>query len=205
MHTPCQNYLLKKKTLYIINLSDDKIFDMIFEYKMMAKKLRSEADSFQHSENELTQKIKDFISQNSSKDAKTNAQEILKNRNNSKKYVYLASKLEAVHDRLLQAQKSNHLTEEMKEMTAKMNSAITGMDLDTVSSILGNYEKIFEGVYGNVEGKDEDFKGKFEDNDVNDLIGNIGNQNNLKFGDQFPELAEKNKQEGDNQENGGNK
>jgi hypothetical protein len=83
--------------------ASDKMFDMIFEFKMMAKEFEKIARKSQNEENQVKLKVKQAIEKNDMKAAQMYAADAIRKRNESKKYQTLSFKIDAVHSRLKNA------------------------------------------------------------------------------------------------------
>jgi hypothetical protein len=80
--------------------ASDKMFDMIFEFKMMSKQFRKEATKAEQAEKQLVLKVKDAIEKNMLETAKIHASDAIRKKNEARRYLVLSSKLDAVHSRL---------------------------------------------------------------------------------------------------------
>lgn len=83
--------------------ASDKMFDQIFEFKMMAKNYNKEAVKAANQEKALALKVKDAIEKNMLEAARIHASDAIRKKNEAKRYQILASKLDAVHSRLQNA------------------------------------------------------------------------------------------------------
>lgn len=83
--------------------ASDKMFDMIFEFKMMSKQFRKEASKSEAAERQFILKVKDAIEKNMSETAKIHAADAIRKKNEARRYLVLSSKLDAVHSRLQNA------------------------------------------------------------------------------------------------------
>jgi charged multivesicular body protein 1 len=83
--------------------SSDKMFDTIFEFKMMAKQMKKESAKAEQQEKLCIQKVKQAIENNLLDTAKIHAADAIRKKNESKRLLILSSKLEAVQSRLQSA------------------------------------------------------------------------------------------------------
>jgi charged multivesicular body protein 1 len=83
--------------------ASDKMFDMIFEFRMMSKSLKKESDKSQNAEKQLILRVKDSIEKNLPETAKIHAADAIRKRTEARRYLLLSSKLEAVQQRLQSA------------------------------------------------------------------------------------------------------
>ena len=80
--------------------ASDKMFDMIFEFRMMSKSLKKESDKCNNAEKQCILKVKDSIERNMPETAKIHAADAIRKKTEAKRYLMLSSKLEAVQQRL---------------------------------------------------------------------------------------------------------
>jgi charged multivesicular body protein 1 len=81
----------------------DKMFDMIFEFRMMSKNLKKESDKAMNAEKQCILKVKDAIEKNLPENAKIHAGDAIRKKTEGRRYLLLSSKLEAVQQRLQSA------------------------------------------------------------------------------------------------------
>ncbi len=87
--------------------SADKMFDMIFEFKMMSKQFQKESLKATTQEKALYLKVKDAIEKGNVEGAKIFASDAIRKKNEAKRMQVLSSKIEAVHTRLQNAYQTN--------------------------------------------------------------------------------------------------
>lgn len=83
--------------------ASDKMFDMIFEFKMMSKQFLKESKKAETAERAFILKVKDAIEKNMPEAAKIHASDAIRKKNEAQRYQMLSSKLDAVHTRLQNA------------------------------------------------------------------------------------------------------
>ncbi len=83
--------------------ASDKMFDMIFEFKMMAKEFEKNARKSQNEENTVKMKVKQAMEKNDMKAAQMYAADAIRKKNEAKRYQTLSFKIDAVHGRLKNA------------------------------------------------------------------------------------------------------
>jgi len=91
--------------------ASDKMFDMIFDFKMMAKEFEKNGRKSQNEEAQTKLKVKQAIEKNDMKAAQMYAADAIRKRNEAKRYQTLAFKIDTVHSRLknaYQTQKVNN-------------------------------------------------------------------------------------------------
>jgi division protein CdvB (Snf7/Vps24/ESCRT-III family) len=83
--------------------ASDKMLDMLYEFKFMAKNLRKEATKAENAEKQFILKVKDAIEKNMPETARIHAADAIRKKNEARRYLTLSSKLDAVHARLQSA------------------------------------------------------------------------------------------------------
>ncbi len=83
--------------------ASDKMMDMIYEFKFMAKNLRKEANKAENQEKQFIMRVKDAIEKNMPDTAKIHAADAIRKKTEARRYLTLSSKLDAVHARLQSA------------------------------------------------------------------------------------------------------
>jgi charged multivesicular body protein 1 len=83
--------------------ASDKMFDMIFEFRMMSKSFKKESDKSANAEKQMILRVKDSIEKNLPETAKIHAADAIRKRTEARRYLLLSSKLEAVQQRLQSA------------------------------------------------------------------------------------------------------
>jgi charged multivesicular body protein 1 len=92
--------------------ASDQMFDMIFEFKSVAKQMKKESTKAENQEKQAILKVKEAIEKNLVDSARIYASDAIRKKNEAKRYLVLSSKLDAVHSRLqnaYQTQKVNIL------------------------------------------------------------------------------------------------
>ncbi len=83
--------------------ASDKMFDMIFEFKMMAKEFEKNAKKSAQEEKNVKLKVKSAMEKNDMNAAKMFAQDAIRKKNEVRRYQGLSFKIDAVHSRLKNA------------------------------------------------------------------------------------------------------
>lgn len=86
-----------------VQSASDKMFDMIYDFKFMAKNFAKESKKAEAGERQSIMRVKDAIEKNLGETAKIHAADAIRKRNEARKYLILSSKIEAVHSRLQNA------------------------------------------------------------------------------------------------------
>ena len=141
----------------------DKIFDTMFEFKMMAKQMQKEAGRSEKQSKALVEKVKKCIAKNDYEQAKLAASDAIRQKNMVKRYRVLSSKIDTVAQRLKTAYQNQKLSEQMQTLTQQLLGAGNMMD------------QVFDNVNA----------GTVNENEVNQLIGQIAQQNGMKLSDEF--------------------
>ena len=97
----------------------DKIFDTMFEFKMMAKSMERESKKAETQSKSLVEKVKKCIAKGDYEQAKVAASDAIRQKNMVKRYRVLSSKIDTVAQRLSLSKSKTHRT------NAKPHSTIT--------------------------------------------------------------------------------
>jgi DNA invertase Pin-like site-specific DNA recombinase len=100
------------KPLKPVQQASDKMFDMLYEFKNMARQFERESVKSARQEDALKIKVKDAIKKNMMENAKIIATDAIRKKNDAQRYKVLSSKLDTVYSRLqnaYQTQKVNIL------------------------------------------------------------------------------------------------
>ena len=85
----------------------------------------------------------------------------------------------------------------MQQLTQTMSSALGAMDLVKVNETMKNFETMFDNLDVNAEFMDRVMDnvnaGTYEEKDVNNLIGQVAQEFNIRLEDQFSDISAKNK------------
>ena len=167
----------------------DKMFDNIFEFKMMAKNFAKESKKAETAHKNLLGKVKDLIAKGDYEKAKVVASDAIRKKNDIKRYQVLSSKLDTLTQRLQSAYQTQQLTENMKSLTSKMISAGSVGDMVQINETMSNFEKMFDDLDVNSNMMNEVFDnvnaGTTNDNEVNQLINQVAEANGMKVMDEL--------------------
>jgi charged multivesicular body protein 1 len=167
----------------------DKIFDTMFEFKMMAKQMQKEAGRSEKQSKALVEKVKKCIAKNDYEQAKLAASDAIRQKNMVKRYRVLSSKIDTVAQRLKTAYQNQKLSEQMTSLTQQLLGAGSMMDIVKMTETMSNFEKLFDDLDINSNMMDQVFDnvnaGTVNENEVNQLIGQIAQQNGMKLSDEF--------------------
>ena len=184
----------------------DKIFDTMFEFKMMSKSMAKESTKAESQSKALVKKVKDCIAKGDYEHAKLAASDAIRQKNMVKRYRALSSKIDTVGQRLQAAYQNQRLTEQMQSLTNQLLGAGNAMDIVKMTETMANFEKLFDDLDVNSNMMDQVFDnvnaGTVNEQEVNQLIGQIAQQNGMKLSDEFNDvqlgeggIAEPNQQE----------
>ena len=167
----------------------DKMFDTIFEFKMMAKQFSKESKKAETSHKNLLNKVKDLIAKGDYEHAKIAAADAIRKKNEIKRYQVLSSKVDTISQRLQSAYQTQQLTENMKNLTEKMVSAGNVGDMVQINETMANFEKMFDDLDVNSNMMNEVFDnvnvGTTNDQEVNELINQVAEANGMKVMDEL--------------------
>ena len=167
----------------------DKMFDTMFEFKMMGKSMAKEAKKAENQNKNLIKKVKDCIARGDYEQAKVAASDAIRQKNQVRRYRVLSSKIDTVAQRLQQAYQNQRLTEQMQSLTQQMVGAGNMMDMVKMTETMANFEKLFDDLDVNSTMMDQVFDnvnaGTVNDAEVNTLIQQVAQQNGMKLSEDF--------------------
>ena len=167
----------------------DKMFDTMFEFKMMAKQMQKESKKSEAQSKALIGKVKKCIEKGDYEQAKLAAADAIRQKNMVKRYRVLSSKVDTVAQRLKTAYQNQKLSEQMQNLTQQFLGAGNMMDIVKMTETMSNFEKLFDDLDINSNMMDQVFDnvnaGTVNENEVNQLIGQIAQQNGMKLSDEF--------------------
>ena len=170
----------------------DKIFDTMFEFKMMAKSMTKESAKAEAQSKKLVDRVKACIAKGDYEQAKVAASDAIREKNIVKRYRVLSSKIDTVAQRLKTAYQNQKLTEQMQGLTQQLIGAGNMMDIVKMTETMSNFEKLFDDLDVNSNMMDQVFDnvnaGTVNENEVNQLIGQIAQQNGLKLSEEFEDV-----------------
>ena len=94
----------------------DKIFDTMFEFKMMSKSMAKESTKAESQSKALVKKVKDCIAKGDYEHAKLAASDAIRQKNMVKRYRALSSKIDTVGQRLQELIKIKDLLNKCKAL-----------------------------------------------------------------------------------------
>ena len=167
----------------------DNMFDTMFEFKMMAKQMQKESKKSEAQSKALIGKVKKCIEKGDYEQAKLAAADAIRQKNMVKRYRVLSSKVDTVAQRLKTAYQNQKLSEQMQNLTQQLLGAGNMMDIVKMTETMSNFEKLFDNLDINSNMMDQVFDnvnaGTVNENEVNQLIGQIAQQNGMKLSDEF--------------------
>ena len=128
----------------------DKIFDAMFEFKMMAKSMQRESKKAETQSKALVEKVKKCIAKGDYEQAKVAASDAIRQKNMVKRYRVLSSKIDTVAQRLKTAYQNQKLTGQMQNLTQQLLGAGNMMDIVKMTETMSNFEKLFDGLLKSV-------------------------------------------------------
>ena len=170
----------------------DKLFDTMFEFKMMSKQMAKESTKAESQSKALVEKVKKCIAKGDYEQAKNAASDAIRQKNMVKRYRVLSSKVDTIAQRLKTAYQNQRLTEQMQSLTQQLLGAGSVMDIVKMTETMSNFEKLFDDLDVNSNMMDQVFDnvnaGTVNENEVNQLIGQIAQQNGLKLSEEFEDV-----------------
>ena len=170
----------------------DKMFDTMFEFKMMAKSMAKESTKAETQSKALIEKVKKCIAKGDYEQAKVAASDAIRQKNMVKRYRVLSSKVETIAQRLKTAYQNQTLTGQMQSLTQQLLGAGSAMDIVKMTETMSNFEKLFDDLDVNSNMMDQVFDnvnaGTVNENEVNQLIGQIAQQNGMQLSEEFEDV-----------------
>ena len=167
----------------------DKMFDTMFEFKMMAKQMQKESKKSEAQSKALIGKVKKCIEKGDYEQAKLAAADAIRQKNMVRRYRVLSSKVQTVAQRLQTAYQNQKLSEQMQNLTQQLLGAGNMMDIVKMTETMSNFEKLFDDLDINSNMMDQVFDnvnaGTVNENEVNQLIGQIAQQNGMHLSEEF--------------------
>ena len=169
--------------------AEDKMFDTIFEFKMMAKSFNKESNKAATQEKALLKKTKEAMERGDYEGAKVAAADAIRRKNDIKRYKVLSSKIETISQRLEAAYKNMTLTNSMKQLTEQMVGAAGTMDMVKINETMENFEKMFDNLDVNSEMMNQVFDnvnaGVTNETEVNQLLQQVADENNMQINEEL--------------------
>ena len=170
----------------------DKLFDTMFEFKMMAKSMERESKKSDAQSKNLIKKVKACIAKGDYDQAKVAASDAIRQKNMVKRYRVLSSKIDAVAQKLKSAYQNQKLSEQITSLTQQLVGANNMMDIVKITETMGNFEKLFDDLDVNSNMMDQVFDnvnaGTVNEQEVKQLIGQIAQQNGMKLSEEFDDV-----------------
>ena len=169
-------------------LTDDEMFDKIFELKMMAKQFAKESKKAENEHKKFLLKTKSLIEKGNYEQARVSAADAIRKKNEINRYQVLSSRVEGVAQRLQGAMQSKQLTAQMASLTNLMGDQSNKIaDIVQISETLDKFEKMFDDldVHSNMinEVMDNVNAGTIDDAEVNLLVNQVAEANGMKVMD----------------------
>ena len=170
----------------------DKLFDTMFEFKMMAKSMERESKKSDAQSKNLIKKVKACIAKGDYDQAKVAASDAIRQKNMVKRYRVLSSKIDAVAQKLKSAYQNQKLSEQITSLTQQLVGANNMMDIVKITETMGNFEKLFDDLDVHSNMMDQVFDnvnaGTVNEQEVKQLIGQIAQQNGMKLSEEFDDI-----------------
>ena len=186
-------------------LSNDEMFDKIFEFKMMAKQFAKESKKAENEYKKNLTKTKSLIEKGNYEQARVAAADAIRKKNEINRYQVLSSKIDTIAQRLQSAMQTNQLTEKMSQLTKLMAGSGDKLnDIVQLADTMENFEKMFDDLDVNNAMMNEVMNnvnaGTIDDNEVNLLVNQVAEANGMKIMDSLNNAENNNIQIGNNNE-----
>ena len=186
-------------------LTDDEMFDKIFEFKMMAKQFAKESKKAENEYKKNLTKTKNLMEKGKYDQARVTAADAIRKKNEINRYQVLSSKIDTIAQRLQSAMQTNQLTEKMSQLTKLMAGSGDKLnDIVQLADTMENFEKMFDDLDVNNAMMNEVMNnvnaGTIDDNEVNLLVNQVAEANGMKIMDSLNNAENNNIQIGNNNE-----
>ena len=186
-------------------LTDDEMFDKIFEFKMMAKQFAKESKKAENEYKKNLTKTKNLMEKGKYDQARVVAADAIRKKNEINRYQVLSSKIDTIAQRLQSAMQTNQLTEKMSQLTNLMAGSGDKLnDIVQLADTMENFEKMFDDLDVNNAMMNEVMNnvnaGTIDDNEVNLLVNQVAEANGMKIMDSLNNAENNNIQIGNNNE-----
>ena len=186
-------------------LTDDEMFDKIFEFKMMAKQFAKESKKAENEYKKNLTKTKNLMEKGKYDQARVTAADAIRKKNEINRYQVLSSKIDTIAQRLQSAMQTNQLTEKMSQLTKLMAGSGDKLnDIVQLADTMENFEKMFDDLDVNNAMMNEVMNnvnaGTIDDNEVNLLVNQVAEANGMKIMDSLNNAENNNVQIGNNNE-----
>ena len=183
----------------------DKMFDNIFEFKMMAKQFAKESKKAENEYKKNLTKTKNLMEKGKYDQARVTAADAIRKKNEINRYQVLSSKIDTIAQRLQSAMQTNQLTEKMSQLTKLMAGSGDKLnDIVQLADTMENFEKMFDDLDVNNAMMNEVMNnvnaGTIDDNEVNLLVNQVAEANGMKIMDSLNNAENNNVQIGNNNE-----
>ena len=196
---------MKKNKRKEKKLSNDEMFDKIFEFKMMAKQFAKESKKAENEYKKNLTKTKNLMEKGKYDQARVTAADAIRKKNEINRYQVLSSKIDTIAQRLQNAMQTNQLTEKMSQLTNLMAGSGDKLnDIVQLADTMENFEKMFDDLDVNNAMMNEVMNnvnaGTIDDNEVNLLVNQVAEANGMKIMDSLNNAENNNIQIGNNNE-----
>jgi|TARA_B100000513_G_C11872760_1_gene176528 charged multivesicular body protein 1 len=161
----------------------------LFNLKMTAKQLNRLSDKCGKDEKVEKDKIKKALEKDNHDGARIHAQNAIRNQNNAQNYLRLASRVDAVSSRLESAIKMQEVTATMGGVVKGMDKALSSMNVDQISKVMGRFEQSFENTDVRAEyienAMNSTTTSMTPEEEVESLMGMVAEQHGLEMKEDF--------------------
>ena len=120
---------------------EDEMFDKIFEFKMIGKQFQREAKKAENQQKKLLEKTKNLIAKGDYESAKVSAADVIRKKNECKRYQILGSKVDTIAQKLQNAMNTKELTASMSKLTNLMTNFGNMNDIVEMADTMDKFEK----------------------------------------------------------------
>ncbi|KAL0218697.1 hypothetical protein P9112_004350 [Eukaryota sp. TZLM1-RC] len=158
--------------------------NQLFQLKFVTKQMDRLAKKAEKAEKSERKKVKTAIEKGNNEGARIFAQNVIRKKNEQMNYLRLSSRIDAVASRLESAIQVGGVTRTMSKVVGNLDKALSSMNLEKVSNIMGE----FENQFGNLDVQEQYMSEAMgstmatsaPEDDVSALIDEIGHEHGLQ-------------------------
>jgi charged multivesicular body protein 1 len=118
--------------------------NMIFDMRLQAKQLQREAARSEKDQKAEELKAKRNLERGLVDNARINAENAIRKKNEALNYHRLAGKMDAVGSRIIAAQRTEEMTKQFSKVVPRMQRVLKSMSPENISRTMTEFERVFE-------------------------------------------------------------
>lgn len=164
--------------------------DRLWDLKMTSKQLVRQSGALEKQERVDRRKVKMAIEKGSMENARTYAENAIRNKVQASNLLRTASRVDAVAQRVESAVRMQQVSRTMYDIVQGMNQALREMNLHQVSALMENFERTFEDLDVQAVTMEQAMQGQGNLStpldQVNALVAEIAEENGLELTEGMP-------------------